>query len=193
MKLLMALYAPTASRAALAMDGYLRGGIRELTVDEPVPCHPYEYKWIALTSKQKDAARALGYNSRKWDNSSAPEPSAIRHDYWDNPPDGERGLTSVERSAATLLGYNEGSWEDLYENFDWVELPTGVPGRSDNENVKRAAKQLGFNRTTWDSNATSPTTGDLYWANLTETEKEAAEIIGYNECLWNRDTNSTSV
>ena len=77
-----------------------------------------------------------------------------------------------------------GSWEDFYEDYDWSELPTQ---RSDNENVKAAAKDLGFTKTTWDTNLTVPT-DYLDWANLTTSEQEAAMILGYDECTWDRET-----
>jgi hypothetical protein len=152
--------------------------------DDEVECHPYDLKWDELTSQQKDAARDLSYNRHKWDNDTLPDPSAIRHDYWIDAPSGETELTSRERNAAILLGYNEGSWEDFYVDYDWTELPVQ---RSDNENVKAAAKDLGFNKTTWDTNLTI-STDYLDWANLTTPEQEAAMILGYDECTWDRET-----
>ena len=77
-----------------------------------------------------------------------------------------------------------GSWEDFYDDYDWSELPTQ---RSDNENVKAAAKDLGFTKTTWDTNLTVPT-DYLDCANLTTSEQEAAMILGYDECTWDRET-----
>ena len=84
--------------------------IRQLTntTDEDVDCHPYDLKWDELTSQQKDAARDLSYNRHKWDDDTALDPSAIRHDYWIDAPSGETELTNTERNAAILLGYNEG-------------------------------------------------------------------------------------
>jgi hypothetical protein len=84
------------------------------------------------------------------------------------------------------IGYTQslGSWEDFYSDYDWIELPT--ERSSDNENVKAAAKHLGFNKTTWDTNATV-TTDFLDWVNLTTTEQEAAGVLGYDECLWDRE------
>eukprot|EP00563_Minutocellus_polymorphus_P021152 CAMPEP_0197722526 /NCGR_PEP_ID=MMETSP1434-20131217/5189_1 /TAXON_ID=265543 /ORGANISM="Minutocellus polymorphus, Strain CCMP3303" /LENGTH=222 /DNA_ID=CAMNT_0043307693 /DNA_START=41 /DNA_END=709 /DNA_ORIENTATION=- len=168
------------------------GIVRELGVvpanttdEEEVVCHPYDLKWDDLTSEQKDAARDLSYNVRKWGNDTLPDPSAIRHDYWIDAPSGETELTTTERTAAMLLGYTEGSWEDFYSDYDWIELPK--ERSSDDENVKAAAKHLGFNKTTWDTNATVPT-DYLDWVNLTTTEQEAAVVLGYDECVWDRET-----
>ena len=83
------------------------------TTDEEVICHPYDLQWDDLTSEQRVAARDLSFNSRKWDDDTLLDPSAIRHDYWIDAPSGETELTNTERTAAILLGYTEGKRPDI--------------------------------------------------------------------------------
>lgn len=93
-------------------------------------------------------------------------------------------FTRVHYCLKYIKCHFPGSWEDFYVDYDWTELPVQ---RSDNENVKAAAKDLGFNKTTWDTNLTI-STDYLDWANLTTPEQEAAMILGYDECTWDRET-----
>ena len=77
-----------------------------------------------------------------------------------------------------------GSWEEFYNDYDWDELPK--ERSSDEEDVKAAAKALGYNEDAWDDDE-EVSTDSLAWANLTTTEQEAAAVMGYDECLWDRE------
>lgn len=97
-------------------------------------------------------------------------------------------LLTILRCSHHRIGYmyNQflGSWEEFYNDYDWDELPK--ERSSDEEDVKAAAKALGYNEDAWDDDE-EVSTDSLAWANLTTTEQEAAAVMGYDECLWDRE------
>ena len=128
---------------------------------------------------EQDAARALGFTQRSWDNESGRERQPASEDKaW-------LQLTQRERRAATRLGYNQRLW-------DWLE-PAQQPasagkGWSELSNLeRRGAMGLGYNQRNWDNESGSerqPSTGDLDWDYLTSNQQNAARELGYSRRSW---------
>eukprot|EP00574_Skeletonema_japonicum_P003105 CAMPEP_0201724906 /NCGR_PEP_ID=MMETSP0593-20130828/8478_1 /ASSEMBLY_ACC=CAM_ASM_000672 /TAXON_ID=267983 /ORGANISM="Skeletonema japonicum, Strain CCMP2506" /LENGTH=77 /DNA_ID=CAMNT_0048216211 /DNA_START=55 /DNA_END=288 /DNA_ORIENTATION=+ len=64
-----------------------------------------------------------------------------------------------------------------YEDQDWKELP---------EEVKAAAKKLGYNKKMWDGDK-EPDACDEYWDDLDEDQRQAATVLGYNKDTWDKE------
>jgi len=64
-----------------------------------------------------------------------------------------------------------------YDDYDWNELP---------ENVRDAAKKLGYDKKMWDNDG-KPPADDKDWEELTPEEQEAAKVLGYDEAKWDAD------
>lgn len=64
-----------------------------------------------------------------------------------------------------------------YDDYDWNELP---------DDVKEAAKVLGYDKKIWDGDG-KPPTDDKDWDELTKEQQEAAIVLGYDEDKWDAD------
>ena len=75
-----------------------------------------------------------------------------------------------------------GKWQS-YESCDWEDLP---------QNVKQAAKKLGYNKRNWDSDTddTAPACEDKDWVDLSKSERHAAKALGYDEKKWDAEGSS---
>lgn len=64
-----------------------------------------------------------------------------------------------------------------YDDYDWKELP---------EEVKAAAKVLGYNKKMWNKDE-EPAVSDEYWDDLTPEQQQAAATIGYTKETWDSE------
>uniref|UniRef100_A0A7S4AAC5 Uncharacterized protein n=1 Tax=Pseudo-nitzschia australis TaxID=44445 RepID=A0A7S4AAC5_9STRA len=69
-----------------------------------------------------------------------------------------------------------------YDNYDWKELPN---------DIKTAAKNLGYSQQIWDDYNTRPPIFESLWVQLDAVEQEAAIALGYNAKTWCNDDDGT--
>lgn len=62
-----------------------------------------------------------------------------------------------------------------WDDYDWKELP---------DNIKAAAKTLGFTKSIWDKDGKAPSE-ENEWEELTKEQQAAATTMGYTETTWN--------
>ena len=61
-----------------------------------------------------------------------------------------------------------------WEDYRWAKLP---------ENIKEAARLIGYQRSTWDNDFDIPL-ASTHWNDLTKNQTEAALLLGYDEDDW---------
>ena len=135
------------------------------------------FAWGDLPVDVQDAAVILGYNQSSWNHDDEVSTSFM---FWSQ-------LTATQQAAASLMMYSKTSWNlevfplvtcELSESWMWADIP---------DELKWAAKALGFNYVTWDTSdvALWPASASSSWAALTESERDAAGYLGYDAYAWN--------
>ena len=71
----------------------------------------------------------------------------------------------------------------IYDSYDWNELPN---------DVKAAAKALGYTKKIWDGDESVPGLSDVDWDALSADKKKAAQTLGYTQATWDGSTHPTA-
>jgi len=137
------------------------------------------YDWSELPMNVKDAAEVLGFTGKMWDGN---EKSLVFDKDW-------KGLNKAQQKAAITLGYDRfedvDEWKSLdlldvempnkwkskaWRHYGWSDLPN---------NVRDAAKVLGYTDKTWDNKDKSVDFFDKKWSELNKAERKAVITLGY--------------
>ena len=120
--------------------------------------------WKSLPLTARKAAKELGYDETKWDNS---EHVHVEHKHW-------RDLSEDERQAVETLGWVEEAWEHQYQHVKWSELP---------ELQKKAAESAGLTEDNyshhWPDNLEHKKRDEL-----AEDDKKAMAVLGWCKSAW---------
>ena len=129
----------------------------------------YFLPWKQLTTSQREAAKCLGYKTKKAWNCNLSY-NAVSY-WWSD-------LPQEQKLCAVTLGFDERSWDLLptpvYKYF-WRDLTS---------DQQKAAKCIGYiGPYVWDSGVVI----DVFitkWNNLSKEIKECAKVLQFEECSW---------
>jgi len=77
-------------------------------------------------------------------------------------------------SDADKMGCASSTAVSEYDDYDWNALP---------DDIKNAAKTLGYDEQIWDSDGKTPS-DEKDWEELTAEQQAAAKVLGYDEEKW---------
>ena len=135
--------------------------------DGKVPLESKE--WADLTEAQQNAACTLGYTKEKWGGDSESSERSI--------PENINVMSVIPEDKEVTV-----SEVVNYDNYDFKDLP---------DEVKEAARYLGYTSSIWDDDGTIPIYNND-WDDLTIEEQNAARVLGYSRDKWDHGSDSNS-
>jgi len=156
---------PTESTTELS--SYLQQMIQRFPYPYP---HVRFTQWAELSDDEKSVAKSLSYTRYLWDNL---EIASIESHPYDH-------LSQAEQQGVGALGLDAEIWDcyvNHYYGYYWDEL--------EDAGVAKYYSALGWTKASWEEGGAEPAIEDLYWNELSETEKENAINLCYFEYSWN--------
>ena len=159
-------------------DPYSEGVPQEQRGNAPTAAK--EESWAEMTTRERDAVVALGFDQQRWDTESLDEP-LIYDRAW-------ASLSAAQQAAAATLGMVAEEFADFVKPEPQVpqeqrgNAPTAAKEESWAEMTTRerdAVVALGFDQQRWDTESLDePLIYDRAWASLSAAQQAAAATLG---------------
>jgi hypothetical protein len=151
----------------------LRSGVLDANSSIPYP----DFRYVAYDEleapTQALAKDILKYEDKTWDLPGTAK--IVELDFC--------SMDMAEQEAATSIGFvDDWQWDcyiNHFNNYDWLEL--------EKDDVQGYFSDMGWTEDSWDGNAGYPESEDLYWDDMSPTEKEAGKQICYFKEIWDME------